>query len=621
MVTKLKRELRLFLRALYAWLVKLNIKRKAKKLSEMTVRFLSLSWYKNLNEKQQESFHYFMKRCLAFAVLMTGVICIAVACMNFKDIFHIFDKSEYEELRKAQDNGKTYGYFLPDWANYDLEWKNGNPIFAEKFAEYIETAYNSRQHIKPLSGESTDLFVNKFVTNGYRFFLIANPGEKDERMVFNSWDYYFNYYAAKVEPGKNISYGDLLITDYLEYRRKEEEVYDILDAQRPESFKEMGMIYDQRYTYRHKEKLSIRYEDKDEEVTLFVVISGFNIIDEQVGRKSLVWAAIGMVFSLFAVTMNARLSGSVVRKNEKSKVFNRKTITALLATYLVGGFVILAAIFFTWYVGSGYGSYDANRKENTTILLAVLYAVFTFITTTMISTGLSAAHENAQLLKKLKAELIANVSHDIKTPLTSIISYINLLEKEKTLSKDGKYYISILKNKSERLKNIVSDLFELSKSTSGNSELTIENLDLKTLLLQTLADMEDIITNSGLDIRQNLPAAGVCVNADGKKLYRVFQNIIDNAVKYALPGAPVFITLRMAGKKAIVEIQNTASYEMNFTEEDVLARYTRGNGLLQEDGIGLGLSIADTFVKECGGEFKVKIAGNQFKVIVEFKTV
>ena len=232
---------------------------------------------------------------------------------------------------------------------------------------------------------------------------------------------------------------------------------------------------------------------------------------------------------------------------------------------------------------------------------------------------MNIAEQNANILKKMKTDLIANVSHDMKTPLTSIIGYVDLLEQEENLSDEAKGYIEVLKNKSDRLKNIISDLFDLSVGSSGNSGVLIEKLDLTQLVQQALAEMEDAILKSGFEIIEQLPETCVFINADGNKIYRVFQNILDNALKYSLSGTPVWISLIVVGKKASLSIQNTSSYEMHFNEIDVLEKYVRGDHLKVDDGIGLGLSIAETFAKACGGELKVKIDGDQFIVTVEFK--
>jgi signal transduction histidine kinase len=220
-----------------------------------------------------------------------------------------------------------------------------------------------------------------------------------------------------------------------------------------------------------------------------------------------------------------------------------------------------------------------------------------------------------------KTALITNVSHDLKTPLTSIITYVDLLSKEEDLSETSRDYVNIIAGKAERLKHIVSDLFDLSKSVSGNIPMELDILDLKTLMEQTLADMKEPIEGSGHAIKVNLGQETVNIFSDGKKLYRVFQNVIDNALKYSLEGSRIFIDLKSSGNKVAVTIKNTAGYEMNFTEEDVLQRFTRGDESRTGEGSGLGLSIAESFTQSCGGTFKLQIDGDQFKVNVEFPTV
>ena len=138
---------------------------------------------------------------------------------------------------------------------------------------------------------------------------------------------------------------------------------------------------------------------------------------------------------------------------------------------------------------------------------------------------------------------------------------------------------------------------------------------------QTLADMKEPIEGSGHAIKVNLGNDPVNIFSDGKKLYRVFQNIIDNALKYSLAGSRIYIDLKSKGDKVAVTVKNTAGYEMNFTEEEVLQRFTRGDESRTGEGSGLGLSIAESFTQSCGGNFNLLIDGDQFKVTVEFSTV
>ncbi len=220
--------------------------------------------------------------------------------------------------------------------------------------------------------------------------------------------------------------------------------------------------------------------------------------------------------------------------------------------------------------------------------------------------------------EKMKVALITNVSHDLKTPLTSIISFIDLLSKESGLSESAVDYVNILQNKSERLKSIVTDLFDLAKSTSGDAVLEPEHIDLVKLIEQTLADMEDRIDASGYAFKLTLPDHPVTVYADGKKLYRVFQNVIDNALKYSQTGTRIHVELTVQAHRAVTIIRNIAGYDMNFTAQEILQRFTRGDASRSTEGSGLGLSIAESFTKVNGGDFRVELDGDLFKVIIDF---
>lgn len=235
-----------------------------------------------------------------------------------------------------------------------------------------------------------------------------------------------------------------------------------------------------------------------------------------------------------------------------------------------------------------------------------------------INKGFDASLEEQMKAERMKVELITNVSHDLKTPLTSIISYVDLLTKEEGLSDTAMDYVKILQDKSERLKSIVTDLFDLAKSSSGDITLELEILDIKKLIEQTLGDMEDNINQSGLNMKTMLPDVPVMIKADGKKLYRVFLNVIDNALKYSMAGTRVFVELMQAGGRAVATIKNIAGYEMDFTAEEVRQRFTRGDKSRTTEGSGLGLSIAESFTKVCGGDFKVEIDGDMFKVLISF---
>ena len=217
--------------------------------------------------------------------------------------------------------------------------------------------------------------------------------------------------------------------------------------------------------------------------------------------------------------------------------------------------------------------------------------------------------------ERQKIDLVTNVSHDLKTPLTSIISYVNLLEQEELPLKSAEY-VRILTEKSERLKILIQDLFDLSKATSGNMPLTLEKLDLAKLLRQTMADMDEAIRSSGLIFRLNIPNTPVPVTGDGSKLYRALANLIQNALNYSMPRSRVFIELTAAEDTAVVTLKNTSGYEMDFTAEEIMERFVRGDKARTTEGSGLGLAISKSFVNLCGGKLTIATDGDLFKVSI-----
>lgn len=216
--------------------------------------------------------------------------------------------------------------------------------------------------------------------------------------------------------------------------------------------------------------------------------------------------------------------------------------------------------------------------------------------------------------EKMQIELVANVSHDLKTPLTSIISYVDLLSKEE-LPPVAKDYVKVLEEKSARLKDIVSDVFDLAKATSGE-QVPMEQLDGVVLINQVLSDMSDRIEESGKDLRVKSSVDTAPVTGNGQKLYRVFQNVIDNALKYSMPGTRIYLSAEQTAGEFKVTVKNISEYEIDYTEQEILSRFTRGDKSRHSEGNGLGLSIAKSFTELCGGTFEVKLDDDLFKVII-----
>lgn len=218
--------------------------------------------------------------------------------------------------------------------------------------------------------------------------------------------------------------------------------------------------------------------------------------------------------------------------------------------------------------------------------------------------------------ERMKVELITNVSHDLKTPLTSIIGYLDLLEKQ-SLPPEAEDYVKILRKKSERLSHTVNDLFTLSKATSGEETVVLEPLDLVMAVNQTLADMSDAVEKAGIPVRTTLPESA-WVFAENRRLYRVLQNILDNALRYSLQGTRIYLEINPQPDKIFLSLTNTAGYEMDFTEEEILQRFVRGDKARTTEGSGLGLSIAESFMDSFGGRLSVNIHGDAFTVSLAF---
>lgn len=230
--------------------------------------------------------------------------------------------------------------------------------------------------------------------------------------------------------------------------------------------------------------------------------------------------------------------------------------------------------------------------------------------------GMQAALQNEVRAERMKSELITNVSHDLKTPLTSILSYSDLLSQLELTPEEANDYAKIIHQKSLRLKNLTSDLFDISKVQSGVEQMVCERLDAVTLVRQALAEQE--AQNSGLVLKVTLPERELPIRADGRKMSRVLENLIGNCVKYAMKGTRVFVSLDERDGKAVFEVKNTANYEMDFAADEITERFVRGDAARSTEGSGLGLAIAKSYTEACGGMFEVEVDGDQFKVRISF---
>lgn len=232
--------------------------------------------------------------------------------------------------------------------------------------------------------------------------------------------------------------------------------------------------------------------------------------------------------------------------------------------------------------------------------------------------GMETAVDQQLKSERMKVELVANVSHDLKTPLTSIISYIAFLKQEEGLPEHVQDYIRILDEKAGRLNAIVQDVFAVSKAASGQLPIELERLDFGKLLRQTLADMLEQIQAAPVTIKADIAAEEVHIIADGSRMYRVFQNLIQNALKYSLEGSRIFIDLKQDGAYAAASIKNISRKELA-KGTDFTQRFLRGDESRTDGGAGLGLSIAKSFTEACGGEFQLEADADLFSVTIRFK--
>lgn len=239
-----------------------------------------------------------------------------------------------------------------------------------------------------------------------------------------------------------------------------------------------------------------------------------------------------------------------------------------------------------------------------------------------IADGLKNAVGSQVKAERMKAELITNVSHDLKTPLTSIITYVDLLKNEGLQSENAEKYLGIIDSKSQRLKSLTEDLFEAAKATSGNISVNFEKINVASLINQGLGELSDKVEASGLTFKTNLPTDNVMVNADGRLLWRVIENLLSNVFKYALPNSRVYIDVIPANDETVnIIVKNISAYELNIDADELMERFKRGDASRHSEGSGLGLSIAKSLTELQGGSFSVNIDGDLFKATIELPKV
>lgn len=232
-----------------------------------------------------------------------------------------------------------------------------------------------------------------------------------------------------------------------------------------------------------------------------------------------------------------------------------------------------------------------------------------------IQDGLKNSVEDAVKGERMKTELITNVSHDLKTPLTSIISYVDLLRSQRLENKAASEYVEILFEKSYRLKQLIEDLIEASKVSSGNITVSKMRLDYRQITLQAIGELEEKIEAAGLEVKVSCPEP-LYISADGRHLWRILENLVSNAVKYSMPDSRVYIDIFQAEGRGILVMKNISATPIDFDETRLTDRFVRGDASRTTEGSGLGLSIAQSLAEAQGGTFGIKVDGDLFKAIV-----
>lgn len=237
-----------------------------------------------------------------------------------------------------------------------------------------------------------------------------------------------------------------------------------------------------------------------------------------------------------------------------------------------------------------------------------------------IGCAVAKAVEERLKSERMKTELITNVSHDIKTPVTSIINYSDLIQKESDPDKI-KEYAEVIERQSAKLKNLVEDLVEASKASTGNLEMQLMPTDVGVLLMQAVGEYEKRLKDAGLEMIINCPDEQIMIMADGRRMWRVFDNLLNNICKYSLSGTRVYLTMENKGKEVCITFRNTSRDALNIAPEELLERFTRADASRHTEGNGLGLSIAKSLTQLQNGKLELAIDGDLFKAVLQFPRV
>lgn len=303
-------------------------------------------------------------------------------------------------------------------------------------------------------------------------------------------------------------------------------------------------------------------------------------------------------------------------------MFNLYQVEMLILGFVVINFLLVVAVLYVAITlqrikkgGEKIASGDLDYKINTDYMILDFKDFAEKLNT--INDGMQAAVDEKMRSERFKTELITNVSHDIKTPLTSIINYVDLLKKEEITNDTANEYISVLDRHSARLKKLVEDLVEASKASTGNLSVNFDKCDVGVLLTQALGEFDEKLKAAGITPLLKMPRENVIIRADARHLWRVIQNLLSNICKYSQASTRAYIDVFVQGEKAVITFRNISKYELNLSHEELMERFVRGDKSRNTEGSGLGLSIAKSLVELQNGKIKIETDGDLFKATVE----
>ncbi len=304
-------------------------------------------------------------------------------------------------------------------------------------------------------------------------------------------------------------------------------------------------------------------------------------------------------------------------------MFNLYQVEMLTLGFVVINFLLVIAVLYVAITlqrikkgGEKIASGDLEHKINTDYMILDFKDFAEKLNT--INDGMQAAVDEKMQSERFKTELITNVSHDIKTPLTSIINYVDLLKKEEINNETANEYISVLDRHSARLKKLVEDLVEASKASTGNLSVNFDKCDVGVLLQQALGEFDEKLKAANITPLLKMPSENVIIRADARHLWRVFQNLLSNICKYSQNGTRAYIDAFERDGKAVITFRNISKYELNLSQKELMERFVRGDKSRNTEGSGLGLSIAKSLVELQKGEIRIETDGDLFKATVEF---